>query len=146
MKRKVQVWIHCKNQKGKQFVLILKTTPKRKSFWQPITGGVKRGESLRDAALREAQEETGLKFLTRPRPLHFKFTFQARRGLVSETVFEMEVKSRKNLLPKVKIDPSEHTRARWSSIQEARARLKFAFNRKALRCLEKILAKKESST
>ena len=48
--RKVQVWIYRKASgtpsQGPVEVLILKLTPERGGFWQPVTGGVEEGEDI----------------------------------------------------------------------------------------------------
>src|SRR3989338_9383634 len=60
MKKKVQVVI-CLDAKDKNEVLLFKTNKKRGSFWQNITGGVDKGESFEDGAIREVFEESSIK-------------------------------------------------------------------------------------
>jgi dATP pyrophosphohydrolase len=45
--------------------LLLKRTPERSGFWQPVTGGVEEGETRKEALCREISEETGLKNMIR---------------------------------------------------------------------------------
>ena len=58
--KKVQVIITARDPEGSWSALILKTNKDRGQFWQNVTGSVDEGESFEEAALREAQEETGL--------------------------------------------------------------------------------------
>lgn len=57
VRRNVQVYLYdvLSHQ-----VLMLKRTPERSGYWQPVCGGIKKGESLYDAAIREVTEETGI--------------------------------------------------------------------------------------
>jgi dATP pyrophosphohydrolase len=53
---------HGKSLRNSRF-LLLRRSPRRRTLggvWQPVTGGVERGETAWQAALREVQEETGL--------------------------------------------------------------------------------------
>lgn len=57
-------------------VLALRRTEAWGGFWQPVTGGVREGETLQDAAWREVQEETGI---ARPRrffDMDYRYTFR----------------------------------------------------------------------
>ena len=45
----------------KQF-LLFKVNESRGGFWQNITGSVEKGESFKEAAIREIHEETGLEY------------------------------------------------------------------------------------
>ncbi len=38
--------------------LMLKRIPEKGGFWQPVTGGMETGETMKDALLRELKEET----------------------------------------------------------------------------------------
>jgi dATP pyrophosphohydrolase len=114
---KVQVWIHRTGPEGLQ-VLLLRTTPERKSQWQPVTGSVNSGEALEIAALREAEEETALDFLPASlRPLGLEYVFDGRWGRARETVFA--IKSNPSGPQDPVLDPAEHVDYRWVKAQEA---------------------------
>lgn len=57
MKYSIEAWIY--NPIAKE-ILLLKVKTEQLSFWQPITGGIKNGESSEIACIREIFEETGL--------------------------------------------------------------------------------------
>jgi dATP pyrophosphohydrolase len=56
-KKSIECWIY--NCIENQFLLLLVSNPEV-AFWQPITGGIERNESSKNAAIREVYEETGI--------------------------------------------------------------------------------------
>ena len=61
MRQPIQVLIYPIKTAGSRWeVLLLRRTASRGGFWQGVTGGVEKGESLVEAARRELDEETGL--------------------------------------------------------------------------------------
>ena len=134
VQRKVQVWIHSRDSEGKRRVLLLKTTPPRGAFWQPVTGSVDPHESLLDAALREATEESGLKFPRSPQAIGYKFEFQRPDGvLVEEHVYDLPA----SMEDRVFVDRKEHDEHRWVIADDAFNHLKHPSNMEALRRLLK---------
>ena len=139
---KVQVWIYCFDaSKGAYQVLTLLTTQERGSFWQPVTGSVNPGESLTEAAWREAQEETGLRFHSGPQALSGAFEFQSRwGGLVQEHAFMVEAQAREDgAAPLVVLDAHEHVDYQWRSVEEAFGLLHYASNQEKLTQVAQIL-------
>ena len=57
IRQSIEAWIF-RPEDGE--ILLLKVEAEKVSFWQPITGGMERGESPEEACLREIKEETGL--------------------------------------------------------------------------------------
>ncbi len=133
---KVQVWVHGLNEKGEHYFLLFLTTEERGAFWQPITGSVEEKESSAQAALRETQEETGLKLDSLPVPIGYEFTFISREKRACEQVFEVEV-SEKILKKKnsIQLDPREHQDYKWVLAESALSIVKHESNREALRIL-----------
>jgi 8-oxo-dGTP pyrophosphatase MutT (NUDIX family) len=132
MIEKVQVWIHARDPSTQRHVLLLLTTPERDSIWQPVTGKVEAGERLEAAALREAEEETGLRFASEPEPLHWSFRFEGRFGPAEEHAFSLEAPYGDSL-PKIILDPREHVAFVWLGPEQALERLKHESNKEALR-------------
>ena len=59
-----QVEVHVFRRRGKRLeTLLIRRSPERSlaGVWQPVTGGIERGESAIQAAVREVREETGLR-------------------------------------------------------------------------------------
>ena len=117
-------------------ILLLLLTPERGGFWQPVTGGVDSDESYEEGALREATEETGLRFESLPIDLGYRFSFQARGRECDEYVFALRARGDGKV---VQVDPREHTDARWVSegmaLQESLKSLKHESNAEGLRRL-----------
>ena len=57
MRQSIEAWIYHPEDRE---ILLLKVENEKVSLWQPITGGIERGESPEEACLREIKEETGL--------------------------------------------------------------------------------------
>lgn len=136
--KKVQVWIHAVDEKsGERRVLLLQTTPERKSIWQPVTGGVETGEEQDQAAHREAREETGFNGdLGSPQALGFEFFFQSPRGAVEERCYAWQLPS---CLPPI-LDAREHVAHAWVSLDEARKRIPFESQLYALSLVAKLVS------
>lgn len=59
IKESIEAWLYSPKE-GQ--ILLLQVQEDGLSFWQPITGGIERGESPAQACRREIFEETGLQF------------------------------------------------------------------------------------
>lgn len=133
MRLKVQVWIYYRHPDGEHRYLLLKTTPARGAFWQPVTGSVEPGEELLAAAIREAQEESGLEFVSPPELLGTAFEFESmyddKPVRSREQGYVLEARSP----DKVRLDPSEHIEYRWSKADEALSLIKFESNASLLK-------------
>jgi len=133
--KKVQVWIYSGDSKSNAKVLLLKMTPQRGGYFQPVTGSVEKGEILSKAATREVFEETGLTVKDNVELLGYQFCFEGKwdwyQGEVEETCFEARVES----CPEVQLDPKEHDSCRWVSLDQAFDMLYYESNKEALRTL-----------
>ena len=113
-KRKVQTIIfYCDSERKKHF-LLLKMNERRGLFWQNVTGGVEKSEKFKEAALREAIEETGLKEknLKKLQSINYQFEFHDQWGNdVVEKVYSLEVFKSWEIV----LDPSEHIDYKWVS-------------------------------
>ncbi len=114
---KVQVWLIRADAQGSPEALLLKTTPERGGFWQPVTGSVEPGEDLASAAARELHEETGVSIGGADlRAIGHAFEFESRwGGRVREEVFVATVRDS----GRISIDSSEHVDFKWVNLRQA---------------------------
>ncbi|MGB4432692.1 MAG: NUDIX pyrophosphatase [Bacillota bacterium] len=128
----VQVFVFCKAPSFK--VLILKRTPNRSGYWQPVCGGVDSGEELIEAALREIVEETGIENIKSIIDLEYTFTYkESKNGVLmhmQDFCFAVEVEN----IVDIKLS-DEHEEYKWCSYSEAKAYLKWEHNLIALKKL-----------
>ena len=142
LKKKVQVWILHLDEHGRVGrVLLFYTRPDRDlvrgSYWQPVTGSVDDGETLIQAAFREAYEESGIE-LPQIEALDFVFEFEGRWGRREEHVFFAKITGNLDLF-EIQIDSNEHIHFEWVSVEQVSERLAFDSNRLAF---SKIIKKK----
>lgn len=131
----VQVFVFCKNPSFK--VLILKRTPERSSYWQPVSGGVEKGEKLIETALREVSEETGIKDIKSIIDIEYTFAYkETKKGVLmnmQDFCFAGEIEN----IFDIKLS-DEHEEYKWCSYIEAKEYLKWEHN---LNALEKLMQK-----
>ena len=111
--------------------LMLKRNPERGGFWQPVTGNVEEGESFEVAALREVQEELGIKTIVKLIDTGYSYEFTDNGLDQFERIFGVEVSINQD----VNLSP-EHTEYKWTSKEDALAvYLKYPGNKEGLRRL-----------
>jgi len=110
--------------------LLLKRLPMRNGFWQPVTGCVEEGETLKEALYREIREETGIKSIIRVFDDVHYFEF-SDPNLYKEYVYGVEA----SLSEEIMLDPKEHSEYKWCSYQQALQLLHWKENKEALRKL-----------
>ena len=123
----VVVWDNPDNRK----VLLLKVKPERGGGWHPVTGHVDLNEGFEQAALREAQEETGFSFTEKPRYLGLEHEFDGRFGPSVERAFALAIPGT-GTPPNPKLDPKEHTEFQWFTPAEAMQLVTFPVSREAI--------------
>jgi lipoyl(octanoyl) transferase len=116
-------------------VLLLRRSPARGGFWQPVTGRMEQGESPDAAARRELREETGADVPVEP--LGYRHTFaldpslnRVRPGalvLVEEIAFAARLPA--GFAASLSDEHSEHA---WAAPEEAVKLLRFAGLRRAV--------------
>jgi 8-oxo-dGTP pyrophosphatase MutT (NUDIX family) len=127
----VIVWQKAPGQ-GEKKVLVLRLIPHRGGFWQPVTGKVEEGETYAEGALREATEESGLRFERHPQFLGLDYGFPGRNGVtVKEKGFFLPVFGG-DAPPTPQLDGKEHDAFEWLSPAEAAARVKWPSNKTAI--------------
>ncbi|HWH08267.1 MAG TPA: NUDIX pyrophosphatase [Candidatus Thermoplasmatota archaeon] len=123
LRRKVMVFLY-RSAPALQ-VLLLKRAKADKGDWHPVTGNVEPHEHVRNAAVREVAEETGL--AVEPEPLGLTFTYEHKGRRFHETAYAARA------APDDEVTLSEeHTDHRWLAPDEARAQLSWPEQQKAL--------------
>lgn len=109
-KKKCQA-VLCVPSPEKIEFLLLKTKPERGSFWQNVTGSVKENEKSKDAALREANEETSLVQDNIQNVVHlFEHSFETSQSQKAREKVYLIVCHNKW---EVALDPREHVEYKW---------------------------------
>lgn len=117
--------------------LMLKRIASRGGFWQPVTGGLEEGETLRDAVVREVQEEIGVQHVKRIIDNVYEYTFEEELTF-KEYVFGVEI----NPETSISLDKNlykEHEEHTWCSYENAMHLLKWPGNKIGLTNLHNIL-------
>ena len=137
-RRSVEVVIHTMSDDGPIF-LVLRRIRSKGGFWQPVTGTVEDGEALKEAALREVAEETGIK--ASPKALvdmGYDFVFYHSGNKWRERLFALKVPS-----VEVTIGP-EHDDVKWLGYLDARVMMPWLENRRALdRTMARIMGRRK---
>ncbi len=119
-------------------VLILKRTPERSGYWQPVCGGVENGEKLKETVIREVFEETGIINIKSIVDLNYTFTYlETKKGKLmnmQDFCFGVEIG---NVLDIELSD--EHEEYKWCSYTEAKEYLNWEHNLIALEKLMEII-------
>jgi len=125
-----------KKEKDIILFLILKRNPQKGNFWQAISGNVKPHESFEQAALRETEEETGIKKHLEFIDVDYSFDFFDDNRNQHEKVFAIRVHKTAEV-----ILSSEHIKFLWVSKEDAlNYFLKYHRNKEGLKKLCKKLS------
>lgn len=122
-------------------VLLIERADKS-GFWQSVTGSLEGNESLRDAAIREVKEETGLDATQYPLTdwslshvydiyPHWQHRYAPGVTQNTEHIFGLELPAPMA----VKLSPQEHVAYEWADWREAATRVFSWTNVEALRAL-----------
>lgn len=128
--KQIEVFFYKRLPDRKYSFLLMRRVPDRGGFWQPLTGGVEHGETLEEAIVREAVEETGITEIVEvvDSNYHYEFTDEGRSHV--EYIFGAEVPANTN----VRLS-HEHDDLRWVNKDEALQLLKWPGNKEGLRKL-----------
>jgi dihydroneopterin triphosphate diphosphatase len=121
------------------FEVLLLERADHPGYWQSVTGSQHPGETLRETALREVAEETGLDAshlalrdwkVQNEYEIYQEWRYRYPPGVTRNTehVFAMEVP----VLREVRLAPREHLRFAWLPYREAAARCFSWSNRDAI--------------
>ena len=133
--RVVDAYVFRKIENKIRFLLLKRANNKiYEHLWQGVAGKIETGESAFQAALRELEEETGLK------PKHMfiadhvsKFYEQIGDRINLIPVFGIEVESEEVRLS------GEHTEFRWMDVDEAEETLVWSGQKKGVRTVYEML-------
>jgi 8-oxo-dGTP pyrophosphatase MutT (NUDIX family)/GNAT superfamily N-acetyltransferase len=124
----ISAYVICKTVDGPRYLLIRRCGPYLFGTWQMVTGGIEKGETAWQAALREIHEETGLE------------TSKMYCADAVET-FYVQTRDRITYVPvfvafvdqtDVRLSPSEHDAYEWLHFEEAQKRLSWAEQRRTI--------------
>ena len=118
-------------------LLIFQRPPERGRVWVPVSGKVESlDRNLADATRREIREETGFEIFLQFFPLNWVVVFDGPGGGRWRLhAFGVELPSK--MSPRLS---AEHRRFEWVGLEEARSRLSYDDNRRAVDRLDKRLA------
>ena len=137
----IEAIIFRKNEDSFDF-LLLKRTPEKGGFWQPLCGSLEGNEDLLQAAYRELFEETAISkedVLNVIENVHYfeidkHYITDKKMPTIKEYVFAFEVNKKTVVNIKNNIYP-EHEDFKWVSYNEALGMLKWKNNKEAFKKL-----------
>ena len=148
--RSIQAVVYRRRQEAARSVLevlVLRRTPEKGGFWQPVTGRIESGEPPPAAALREVQEETGLSGVLTDLDFVHQFMIEPELlgphaptpYLCEEHSFAVEVSDEAT----VRLEAGAHDAFEWLPIADAAARVRWSGNRDGIGKLERRLSPPE---
>jgi dihydroneopterin triphosphate diphosphatase len=149
--RSVQVIIFTESTDRREF-LLLKRIAQDMIFWQAVTGSLEEGETHREAAVREVQEETGI--ICRDEDLidlHLINVFEIapawRARFRPGTTHNEEVCFALKVEPcEIQLDAREHIAFTWVDYDTAVSMLYWESNKKAFAVLQRLLGVDSSAS
>lgn len=139
IKESIECWL-LKRVGGRHHVVLLRVQQlegQHPDFLQPVTGGIKPGESAEEACIREVLEETSLGLTVDDlRRLPETIDVVINDGLtVHKTLFHAEIDS-----DDIRINPNEHIGWKLSDVRDVEPELYWQSNKdtwaKVLACLQ----------
>ncbi|WP_238655809.1 NUDIX hydrolase [Paenibacillus piscarius] len=132
----VQGFVYC-NHPTLQ-ILVLKRTPQRGGYWQPVCGGVENGEAHTEAVLREIAEETGITLIKLLTDLNYTFSYRETKNGVLMDMQDYCYAAEIEHPVDIKLS-GEHEAYQWLSYAEAQECLTWEHNLIALERLMQLL-------
>ncbi|MBT9259753.1 MAG: NUDIX domain-containing protein [Clostridiales bacterium] len=131
VKKSVECWIIRRMVDAEDAVLLLHVAASPDiptGFWQPVTGGIKEGETSREACVREVYEETSLRIRVEAQfydAIFWKIASNPRRyGIANLLGFWPPLQVRANA------SPEEHDDWKWVPVSAVEAELYWESNRR----------------
>ncbi len=133
-KKKVQVWLYRCTDDGLSYLLLKRPTDWHSGeAWQPVTGGVKKGEAPLAGARREVAEETGLTELGDALDTELACLFAKKEKKYQEYIFAFSADQGEVELS------SEHAAYAWLDYEVAMSRMHYAANRAGMAAVHALL-------
>ncbi|MBT9259755.1 MAG: NUDIX pyrophosphatase [Clostridiales bacterium] len=129
VKKSVECWIIRRMVDAEDAVLLLHVAASPDiptGFWQPVTGGIKEGETSREACVREVYEETSLRI--RVEDIHQipgQWEFELPHQVIRKDLYWVETYE-----PALRIAPEEHDDWKWVPVSAVEAELYWESNRR----------------
>lgn len=111
---KVGVVVFQRGADRRLYYLLLQRPQKVGGWWGVVTGSVEQGETVRQAAERETQEETGVRDFLAVIDLDYTHTFRKRGHTYQEPYFAIEVPPGSTTRLS-----DEHVAYRWATLEDA---------------------------
>lgn len=134
--------------KGKEIKYLVLKRKYHWRGWEFPKGGIDKGESEKQAAIREAREETGTKILS-VKNMGFKGEYKYKKSFSDRPFFTGQTFSlyaAESKIGKVSIDKKEHSGYKWLVFEKARKKLTWQNQKKSLDKVNKWLEKKNRSS
>ena len=133
---KFEAIVYTENQSESIKVLALKRSPHEGGFWQPVTGTLESGESLKECLYRELGEEISLRAsdVALISDCFYSFTWEREAIVYSEYVFAVKLTH----TPEI-ILSDEHEAYQWVDIENIQEIFEKQNNKKAVLKFKEIL-------
>lgn len=131
----ISAYVIRKTEEGLRYLLLRRCSPYLKDTWQMVSGKIEPGETAKETALREIIEETGIK----PKELHSAdivetFYMPSKDRVMFVPVFFTVIESNQ-----VSLSPDEHDAYEWLSFEEAKKKLLFLEQKRAISAIHRHL-------
>lgn len=135
-KQSIECWILTQEQPSSVLLMHVGAKKSHPHFFQPITGGIEKGENPIEACIREIREETGIE-IEESELQRLPETFLAKINdnlAIEKTIFTTR-------LPEsdITINPAEHTGYQWAQTQEVESLLYWQSNKDTWKIVSKHL-------
>jgi 8-oxo-dGTP pyrophosphatase MutT (NUDIX family) len=132
-KNSIECWIY--NTVKKSFLLLnCPATKRHRAYWQPVTGGIEKGETKSESCIREVDEETGVTVNHENLVMLIdSFGVYEKDVELHKTVFVYSVSDQKITIS------DEHEDYKWTAPEEVESLLLWESNKKTFREVTKHL-------
>lgn len=132
----VQAFLFTKNPELR--FLILKRTPQKSGYWQPVCGGIEENEDALETVRREIFEETGIVEIVDIIDLGYSFTYEETKNGKLMKMKDICFGAELDTMSDIHLS-DEHEHYLWCSREEAKQHLKWEHNLIALDMLLEML-------